>query len=111
MNGEWAFDASVDGHDWNTLHEADQSCYLTSVLIDEFDSVRADMEDRDDRRLTDFERIEFMTSHMEQKHRGTWPCLMDESETFYRYFRIRKVGGGGCLHGTGLEIFGDVHEA
>lgn len=48
--------------------------------------------------------------------RHTW--TIDPPSTFYRYFRIigsgtdyeRAENASDCLHGVGLELYGDIHE-
>ena len=50
-----------------------------------------------------------------RRHRRTF--ALTPTDNYYRFFRISSAGtevgvsdGLGCLHGIGLELYGDVHE-
>lgn len=65
----------------------------------------------------DNERVTIGQEFVEREFRHTWQ-ITPPSDIFCRYFRIIGVGpdyehgenASTCLHGVGLELYGDVHE-
>lgn len=105
---DWDFEGSVDGLTWDTLfmyREDDNESrgeYFSHQLVNKFVSENAGEENKD-----------IVTSWVERNHRETW-SLNPLPTVYYRYFRI--IGAGAieedcrCMHGLGLELYGDVHE-
>lgn len=53
---------------------------------------------------------EFLLSHAERRRRRLLHLEpASDAPTFYRHIQITG-GKESCLHGVGLELFGDVHE-
>jgi hypothetical protein len=110
---DWNFEGSNDGSTWLPLHEARGDQHLVQPTSEEI------------RRLTELfvgeafiaserETSEMLLTYVERKHRHTWSIVSTE---FYRYFRFIGLDPGlhiegreQCMHGVGLELFGDVHE-
>ena len=63
------------------------------------------------------EKTQFCQEFAERELRHTWE-ITPPSDIFYRYFRIigsgndyeRAENSSNCLHGVGLELYGDIHE-
>lgn len=58
------------------------------------------------------EALDAVVSYIEQNCRYTWELDPQPTE-IYRCFRIvgaPDMGDGTCLHGDGLELYGDVYE-
>lgn len=107
----WDFQASVDGVCWTTLHRARDE-----------ESIRTPSDTKKAELLSSF-RLEcqyvsdastkqsIATSIVEKELRGTWK--VEALNTFYKYFRFKGAGEdcvGGCMHGVGFEIYGEVEE-
>jgi hypothetical protein len=107
----WDFQASVDGVCWTTLHKArDEKSIRTPS-----DTKKAEL-------LSSFRlkcqhvpeasrKQSIATSIVEKELRGTWK--VEALNTFYKYFRFKGAGEdcvGGCMHGVGFEIYGEVEE-
>jgi len=111
----WRFEGSSDGTKWDLLHEARGDKQIKKPSIEERRKVyqawtRSDEETR----------LEGLLDYAEQNHRGLWK--IDTCE-FYQYFRFigfgddRFIGDNDdddapfiCMHGTGLELYGAIHE-
>ena len=120
MSGLWNFEGSQDGEQWEVLHEArnDENLHLThepwETKLPEIHNRVSEMITHQD--LVDWtpERVsELFLTVLETSYRYTWK--LDPTPTkFYRYFRIIAKDTGyrfvTCLHGEGLELFGDVSE-
>lgn len=125
MQGDWNFEGSHDGSIWDTLHSArnDKSLSLGNPgevplgLTPKLEHVLP--RDLPDYGLSDA-LLSVVLKTVEQDFRHTWEITPPPSQ-FYRYFRIVGAGpttiapgelnqAGGCLHGEGIELFGDVYE-
>ena len=117
---DWNFEASVDGIGWDILHEARKERCILQPSREEIDNLPDD---------DDFDYVAIA----EDRHRHTWKV---SSSSFYKYFRFvtltkeqrqalyggdeggyRNFGPDGrilfskCLHGVGLELYGNVKSA
>ena len=117
---DWNFEASVDGVSWDILHEARKDRHLLKPSKEEYKQIV----DADDDELV---------SIAEECHRHTWEV---DASSYYKHFRFviltrgqreslygRNVDGPGvlgpdgrilfseCLHGVGLELYGDVESS
>lgn len=119
MAGDWNFEGSLDGNDWDVLHAArsdgnldfsvhnDHDATKLSVKLGElYDTVENESEE---------EQCKAIVNMVETEFRHTWE-LTPPPTKFYRYFRIIGAmpldydGENFCLHGEGIELFGDVYE-
>jgi hypothetical protein len=112
MVADWNLEGSLDGENWAVLHEGRENDYISTS---EFQSTERQAELNtvlDGAGVLGLEdRIAFVSSLYERHLRRTWDVRASVGpNAFYRFFRIRKVGNG-CLHGSGLELFGDVFES
>ena len=112
MQGDWNLEGSLDGTVWEVLHAArgdDRLCLSeSSDIITRLDKSFPSAS------ITDQLRSEALLRLIEQDYRYTWE-LDPQPTNFYRYFRIIGAGSehdirDNCLHGEGLELFGDVYE-
>ena len=122
MDGDWNFEGSIDGNDWDILQEArnDKHLRIRSIDINPVHQNADELPQLADRvkeltqGQTTKEWDEVCLHVLEQEYRHTWK--LDPAPTqFYRYFLI--IGAGSerdrdhsCLHPEGLELFGDVCE-
>ncbi|CAB9501449.1 expressed unknown protein [Seminavis robusta] len=117
MQGDWNFEASQDGTVWDVLHAArgdarlclSESSDIITKLEKSLPSPAAGLSEREQQ-----QRSEALLRLIEQDYRHTWE-LAPVVTQFYRYFRIIGAGSendirDNCLHGEGLELFGDVYE-
>lgn len=111
MQGDWNLEGSQDGDTWDTLHAArgdDRLCLSeSSDIITKLDRCYPATAGHPD-------RSEALLKLIEQDYRHTWE-LRPPPVQFYRYFRIIGAGSendirDNCLHGEGIELFGDVWE-
>lgn len=111
MQGDWNLEGSMDEVTWDTLHAArgdDRLCLSeSSDIITKFDRCFPTSTG-----VTD--RSEALLRLIEQDYRHTWE-LRPPPTQFYRYFRIIGAGSeddirDNCLHGEGIELFGDVYQ-
>lgn len=113
---DWNFEASVDGNEWEMLHAArDEN--ISPPSSQEMEELTRETLFEDDYEQEDIpkeaELSEFLLSYVERKHRHFFEIdHNDETEgVFYRYFRFTGVEEStSCLHGVGLELYGNVHE-
>jgi len=107
----WKFEGSKDGETWNTLHAAlgdNQVKYPSQEKMRMLSGkVQSEM-------TSDAELLEKLKMYAERNHRGYWEV---NSSEFYRFFRFIGYGSDDyddidcwCMHGTGLELYGDVQE-
>jgi hypothetical protein len=113
MAGDWNFEASKDGKTWDVLHEArsDRSLHLPEGPEEQLEKR---LQFYSDHVRSDQLAADLILSTLEQDHRHTW-TLKPPPTQFYRCFRIIGAGaspedGDCCLHGEGLELYGDVYE-
>ena len=114
MTGSWNLEGSNDGTQWDVLHEARNDDHLRLTETDDKIDVQLaqTLEYYNDDVRTDALAADILLSMLEQDYRHTWE-LDPKPEQFYRFFRIIGAGptdDGECLHGEGLELFGDLHE-
>lgn len=110
---DWNLEGSKDRSSWVVLHKARNDHQIT--VAD--NSLRARLSADFDRCKTDEEKEAALLEFVERERRGTWH-ISPTSNEFYQYFRI--IGSGAdyersetsstCLHGVGLELYGDIHE-
>jgi len=122
MGGYWNLEASIDGKNWDVIHEARGKSRLyeginrnneRSMLWDTVKHLKGDA------------RRDVICEYMEQNYRHTWK-VVNTSGKIYTHFRfmsvtvpynvevglykgddrVRKI----CLHGIGFEVYGDVYE-
>jgi BTB/POZ domain len=115
LAGDWNLEASVDGKtedgSWDVLHQARND---TSLKMDEGnDEIKAQLTKTLAFYQNDDLSAEILLTILEQDYRHTW--TLDPPPTkFYRHFRLvgasPQKGDDLCLHGEGLEIYGDVYE-
>ena len=113
MTSDWEFAGSIDGNQWDVLHEAKDESYIDEpgegTIQDMRERFGLDRQYRPNIQLSAFQR-EQMTHWVETNCRRTWSIPNSQLNGFYSLFRIQKVEVHGCLHGTSFEIFGDVNE-
>jgi len=111
MQGDWNFEGSLDNLIWDVLHSArgdDRLCLSeSSDIITKLDKAFPSTSNNQ-------QRSEALLRLIEQDYRHTWE-LTPAPEKFYKYFRIIGAGSvddirDNCLHGEGIELFGDVYE-
>ena len=140
MAGDWNFEASQDGKEWDVLHKArdDDTLWLEEGSDEIKSQLTKTLAFYNDHVQDDELSSDILLTILEQDYRHAWkiepPCTK-----FYRYFRLigaseqkkksktstDKKGKkkkeeeeekndedeeGGCLHGEGLELFGNVYE-
>lgn len=132
MQGDWNFEASADGIQWDILHAARNDKNLFVPSEDRIKhAVALSLSELSTEKRTDERASDVLLGILEQDYRYTW--LLEPVPTqFYQHFRIigaseeghsRHAQGdhggeetasedefGTCLHGEGLELFGDVCE-
>jgi hypothetical protein len=114
MEGDWNFEASEDGETWDILHAARDD---NNLLLDHAPGRRTSAESFLQKAMQEYiyteeEALDAVISFMELHHRHTW-ALDPVPDKFYRFFRIigaDEIGEGTCLHGDGLELYGEVYE-
>ncbi|CAB9500384.1 expressed unknown protein [Seminavis robusta] len=122
MQGDWNFEASQDNQEWEVLHAArnDRRLFVPSEDYIKravgLTLLEVSKENRTDERASDI-----LLGVLEQDFRHTWEITPAPSK-FYRYFRIIGASTsdydgnvsedeeGSCLHGEGLELYGEVYE-
>ena len=114
MEGDWNFEGSNDGVNWMILHAARSDNSLNLMIsgrngktLFRSELKRSGIVESED--YTEEERAVAMLHFVEKKFRHTWE-LNPPPTAFYQYFRIIGADIEGCLHGEGLEIYGDVFE-
>lgn len=113
---DWNFEASEDGTTWHVLHTArdEDVSPPSSEEIEELTRETSFEEGYDEADVPKEKEVsEFLLSYVERKHRHLFRIdHSDETEgVFYRYFRfIGDEESTSCLHGVGLELYGNVHE-
>lgn len=117
LAGDWNFEGSVDGKTWEALHKAREDDNL--CLEEGNDEIKQQLSKTlsfyNDHVQDDELSEDILLTILEQDYRHVWK-LNPPPKTFYRYFRL--IGASpegeedemGCLHGEGLELFGDVYE-
>lgn len=110
---DWNLEGSKDGSTWIILHKARNDRNIAMPDDSLMEQLGVDL----DRCSTVAVREEISLEFAERERRGTWQ-LSPSSDEFYQYFRI--IGSGMdyersetslvCLHGIGLELYGDIHE-
>jgi BTB/POZ domain len=133
MQGDWNFEGSTDGSfQWDILHAARNDNTLFIPSEDRIKhAVASSLSELSKEKRTDERATDILLGILEQDYRYTWQ--LDPAPTkFYQHFRI--IGAtedghhhhapgdpngeemasedefGTCLHGEGLELFGDVCE-
>ena len=115
MSGDWDLAGSMDGKNWIVLLRARGKNHLYGGIDNDNDEP---LKIRDHvRQFQGFEaRKEAVCDYLEQNHRHTWK-LDSPSADFFTHFRITSVATYRsdvrehfCLHGVGLEIWGEVRE-
>lgn len=115
MEGPWNFEGSVDGKSWDCLHASRNDGNLLLPFHEERARIVDFLAEMDADKKTEEEKSEFLTDYEERHHRHIW--ALDPAPTqFYRFVRIVGVPedapeGKFCLHGAGMELYGDVYEA
>ena len=99
---DWNFEGSFDSENWDILksyrRNKDLCRYWDEEEEDFIDSLGEE----------ELKSHDVATSFAERNYRETW-VLEPAPERFYRYYRILGRGEGDeCLHGCGLELFGDA---
>lgn len=114
LTGDWNLEGSNDGTKWELLHAARDDDHLRLTEADDKIDVQLaqTLEYYNDEVRTDELAGDILLSMLEQDYRHTW-AIKTQPKKFYRYFRI--IGAGPkddceCLHGEGLELYGDVFE-
>lgn len=131
----WDFEASLDGITWDTLHQARDDRHARNPTIDQRRQLEKRLRDSYGIRLNEVDGGDILTRecHLfaEKELRGTW-ALEPVPSKFYQYFQFIGIGDDafdalnkqyvvddlendeacpqGCMHGVGLEIFGDIQE-
>lgn len=139
MAGDWNFEGSNDGKEWDVLHQArdDDNLWLEEGSDEIKTQLTKTLAFYNDHVQEDELSSEILLTILEQDYRHTW--VLDPPPTkFYRYFRLigaskqlkkkkkksKKDGKeeeddesdsddedeSGCLHGEGLELFGNLYE-
>jgi hypothetical protein len=99
----------TDPHGYHSIKARDDQ-HLLRPTDEEFISLTELFEESN---ASERETSEMLLTYVEDKHRHTWSLVSTE---FYRYFRFIGLGPEHihrfeqCMHGVGLELFGDVHE-
>ena len=120
MEGDWNLEGSQDGIAWETLHASrdDQSLNFNEKGTEFRDKLK---ENRlsfflEETRLNVDQKVDVIASFAEKYFRHTWKLTPTPTD-FYRYFRILGASPitidseKSCLHGEGLEFFGDLRDA
>jgi len=115
MEGDWNFEASHDGVTWDILHASRGDNNL--LLSDHAPGRRTSAETFLQEAMQAFvyseeEALDAVISFLELHCRHTW-TLDPPPDQFYRFFRIMgasELGTDSCLHGDGLELYGEVYE-
>ena len=139
MEGDWNFEASVDGKSWIVLHEARGDRHLIGMNISDGRESGERRWIRDVMKHTDdAQKEEIYCDYFERNHRHFWriggsdgdgdgegdgnghgdgngaAVNAEEDRLFFRYFRLIGAsprGSPDCLHAIGLEIYGHVSES
>lgn len=114
MEGDWNFEASQDGENWDVLHASRGD---NNLLMEHAQGQRTGAESFLQEAMQEYvyseeEALDAVVSFLELHHRHTW-TLDPAPEKFYRYFRVigaDEIGENTCLHGDGLELYGEVNE-
>jgi hypothetical protein len=114
MEGDWNFEASEDGEIWDVLHASRGD---NNLLMEHAQGQRTGAESflqeaMQEYVYTEDEALDAVISFLEMHHRHTWK-LDPPPDKFYRYFRVigaDEIGENTCLHGDGLELYGEVYE-
>jgi hypothetical protein len=110
----WNLEGSQDGSEWQVLHEARNDCHLLPPFPLTMRRLKEDLIDSP--HVSEEEKTDILLSYVEKYHRHTWNI---SSNIFYRYFRLIGCGANNmpegadvnrCMHGVGIELYGDVHE-
>lgn len=110
---DWNFEGSTDGIEWTLLHEARNDRHLAALSSDLQMRWQEDM----DACSSTEEAVVATQEFVERELRHTWE-ITSRSDVFHRYFRITGSGTNyertqdsyTCLHGVGLELYGDIHD-
>lgn len=110
---DWNLEGSTDGKEWQVLHKA-RGQNVSPPSSDEIEELTRETtfgEGYDEEDIPDKEELaEFLLSYVERKHRHWFP-IEQENTVFYRYIRFTGCEeSSSCLHGVGLELYGNVHE-
>lgn len=111
MQGDWNFEGSFDNTVWDVLHAARNDQHL---CLSESSDIITKLDKSFPLSSSDEQRSGALLRLIEQDYRHTWELTPPPTQ-FYRYFRIIGAGSendvrDNCLHGEGLELYGDVHE-
>jgi len=110
---DWNLEGSKDGDEWTILHEARNDQHIASTDPALKDKWSADVAACN----TIGEKVAVSHEFAERERRHAWQ-ITPSFDVFYRFFRIigsgsdyeRDEEASNCLHGVGLELYGDVHE-
>lgn len=104
---DWNLEGSVDGSNWDVLHAARDQKVFRDPSSEEI-SLLTNFRGQDTPQKREFEA--FLLAHVERHHRHYFR-IENENTTYYRYIRFTscKVSSS-CLHGVGLELYGNVQE-
>lgn len=119
MAGDWNLEASKDGETWDVLHASRND---NNLLFDHAPGRRTSAESFLQEVMQEYvysekEALDAVVSFLEQHCRHTWRLDPQPTE-FYQHFRIigasephtTAPGVDTCLHGDGLELYGEVYE-
>ena len=124
MSGDWNLEASVDGKNWDVIHEArGRQPKLFGGLEQNEDESFMGIWNMALSCETE-SRMEAVCDYMEENHRQTWRVNNNNTSNFYTHFRFLsieipeeegewEVEGNEryrCLHGVSFELYGDVCE-
>lgn len=115
LAGDWNLEGSNDGKKWEVLHAArdDNDLFLEEGNDEIKRQLTKTLSFYNDHVQSDELAANVLLQILEQDFRHTWK--VDAKGKFYRYFRLIGAsdpdGEDACLHGEGLELFGEVYEA
>lgn len=114
LAGDWNLEASNDGETWTVVHAArdENELYLEEGNDEIKRQLTKTLSFYNDHVQGNELSAEVLLQILEQDFRHSWKV---DCKEFYRYFRFIGAsdpdGEDECLHGEGLELFGDVFEA
>lgn len=116
MEGDWNFEASHDGQHWEVLHASrgdDHLCMGHDIIHGQRTGAETFLQEAMQEYVySEDEALDAVISFLELHHRHTWE-LNPPPEQFYRFFRMigaDDIGENTCLHGDGLELYGEIYE-
>jgi hypothetical protein len=111
---DWNLEGSKDGKEWIVLHKA-RNDHHVALMDENLEQMwLSELHECTDNEM----KVKISQEFAERERRHAWQIDGPQSQTFFRFFRI--IGSGinyerhensyNCLHGVGLELYGDVHE-